>query len=56
MLELAQRLYFSIEKRGSRFNLYRDVDVRESVRREDLTLEEAEELLSTWTMRGFQGG
>ena len=56
MLELARQLYFSVEKRGSRFSLYRDVDVREPVRREDLTLEKAEELLSTWKMRGFHGG
>ena len=56
MLELAGRLWFKVEKRGSRYDFYRDTDVREPVRRDDLTLEEAEELLSTWKMRGFHGG
>jgi hypothetical protein len=56
MLDLAGRLYFRVEKRGSRYSLYRDVDVKEPVRREDLSLDEAEEVLSTWKVRGFHGG
>ena len=56
LLDLASRLYFTVEKRGGRYWLYRDVDVKEPVRREDLLLEEAEEVLKTWTMRGFHGG
>ena len=56
LLDLAARLYFKVEKRGSRFSLFRDVDVRRPVRRDDLTLKEAEELLETWKLRGFHGG
>jgi hypothetical protein len=56
MLELAGRLWFKVEKRGSRYDFYRDTDVSGPVRRDDLTLEEAEDLLSTWKMRGFHGG
>jgi hypothetical protein len=53
---LAAKLYFRLEKAGSRYSLYRDVDVREPVRREGLTLGEAEELLGTWKLRGEHGG
>ena len=56
MRDLAGRLYFNVEKRGSRYWLYRDVDVSKPVRRENLTLDEVEELLSTWKMHGFHGG
>ena len=56
MLDLAGQLYFTVEKRGTLYSLCRDVDVKEPVRREDLSLEEAEEVLKTWTMRGFHGG
>lgn len=56
MRNLAAQLFFDVEKHGSRFTLYRDMDASEPVRREDLTLEEAEELLDTWKLRGFHGG
>ena len=56
MDELAAKLLFRVEKHGSRYNLCRDVDVSSPVLREDLTLDEAEELLNTWKMRGFHGG
>jgi hypothetical protein len=56
MLELAGRLWFKVEKRGSLYDFYRDTDVSEPGRRDDLTLAEAEELLSTWKMWGFHGG
>ena len=56
LLDLAARLYFTVEKRGSRFSLFRDVDVRRPVRRDDLTIKQAEELLETWKLRGFHGG
>ena len=56
MRSLAAQLFFDVNKNGSRFTLYRDVDVSEPVRREDLTLEEAEELLDTWKLHGFHGG
>jgi hypothetical protein len=56
MRELAAQLFFEVEKQGDRFSLYRDVDVPAPVRRENLTLDEAEELLHTWQLRGFHGG
>lgn len=56
MRKLAAQLFFDVEKHGSRYTLYRDVDVPEPARREDLTLEEAETLLDTWKLHGFHGG
>jgi len=54
--QLAWKLFFTIEKEGSRFRLYRDADVSQPVRHEDLTLDEVEETLNTWKLRGFHGG
>jgi hypothetical protein len=54
--ELAAQLLFKLEKRGSRYSLYRDADVKSPVRHDNLALEEVEELLETWKMRGFHGG
>ena len=56
MYALATQLFFRVEKYGRRYDLCRDVDVREPVRRDSLTLAEAEELLGTWKMRGAHGG
>lgn len=56
MKKLAAQLMFTVEDHGSRFSLCRDVDVPTSVRGDNLTLEEAEELLQTWKLRGFHGG
>ena len=56
MKELAAQLLFKVEKHGDRFTLRRDADVPAPVRNDDLTLQEAEELLQTWTLRGFHGG
>jgi len=56
MRDLAGKLLFEVEKRGSRFTLSRNVDVSKPIRRENLTLDEAEELLNTWKLRGFHGG
>jgi hypothetical protein len=54
--QLATELLFRMEKEGDRFTLERDTDVRSPVRRENLTLDEVEELLETWKLRGFHGG
>jgi len=54
--ELASKLLFTIERRGSRFALYRDVDVPKPVRHDDLTLDEVEDILNTWKLRGPHGG
>lgn len=53
---LADKLLFKVEKSGDRFTLLRTVDVSQPVRHGRLTLSEAEELLSTWKLRGLQGG
>jgi hypothetical protein len=54
--ELASRLLFTLSKDGSRFSLFRDTDVPQPVRRRHLTLDEVEETLNTWKLRGFHGG
>lgn len=56
MNELAEQLMFKVEKHGERYSLCRDVDLPAPTRHNDLTLEEAEELLQTWKLRGFHGG
>jgi hypothetical protein len=53
---LADKLLFTVEKSGARFTLLRTVDVPEPVRGVGLSLEQAEELLATWKLRGLQGG
>jgi hypothetical protein len=54
--ELASRLLFELKNEDSRFALYRDVDVEEPVRRNGLTLDEVEDILNTWKLRGPHGG
>ena len=54
--ELASRLLFELKNEGSRFALYRDVYVEERVRRNGLTLDEVEDILNTWKLRGPHGG
>ena len=49
---LASRLLFTLAKEGSRFSLYRETDVPDSVRYDDLTLDEVEETLTTWKLQG----
>jgi hypothetical protein len=53
---LADQLLFTIDKKGKRFTLSRTADVSRPVKREGLSLDEAEELLATWKLRGLQGG
>jgi len=54
--DLADKLLFTVEKHGRGFTLSRTTDVSRPVRREGLSLDEAEELLTTWKLRGLQGG
>jgi hypothetical protein len=56
MRDLAAMLFFDVRKQGDRYTLSRDTDVAKPVRHENLTLDEAEALLSTWKLRGFHGG
>jgi hypothetical protein len=53
---LASKLFFTLSNQGSRFALYRDVDVSQPVRHDGLTLDEVEETLNTWKLRGPHGG
>ena len=53
---LAERLEFTVEKAGGRFNLARTSGVSRPVRADGLTLEQAEQLLNEWKLRGFHGG
>jgi hypothetical protein len=50
--ELASRLFFTLERKGAHFNLYRDADVPQPVCEEGLTLDEVEETLNRWKLRG----
>jgi hypothetical protein len=54
--KLAAQLLFRLERQGRRYSLCREADVPAPVRRDGLTLEEAEDLLNTWKLRGFHGG
>jgi hypothetical protein len=54
--ELANRLFFNLQKQGTRFTLTRDVDVPAPVRHENLTADEVEDVLNTWKLRGPHGG
>jgi hypothetical protein len=53
---LATELLFDVKKRGAGFTLTREADVSAPVRHENLTLDEAEEILNTWKLRGAHGG
>ena len=53
---LAKKLFFHVEKQGTRFTLTRTTDVSRPVRHEGMTIAEAENLLRTWKLRGLQGG
>jgi hypothetical protein len=56
MMVLAKRLQFQVEKHGSKYSLRRVADVSAPVEKENLGLEETEEFLNTWKLRGFHGG
>jgi hypothetical protein len=53
---LASQLFFTLKIEGQRFALYRDVDVPEPVRHDGLSLDEVEDILNTWKLRGPHGG
>lgn len=56
MRSLASQLLFTVERTGKRFTLARTIDVPEPVRRNALTLGEAEDFLRTWELGGLRGG
>lgn len=56
LCELADKLLFRVEKIGQRFTLTRTVGVSKPVIHEALTIEQAEDLLANWKLRGLGGG
>ena len=54
--QLASKLFFTLEHQGSRYDLYRNADVERPVRHEGLTLNEVEQILNRWKLRGPHGG
>ena len=56
MLNLAAQLFFRVEKEDGSYVLTRTADVDRPVREAGLSLEQAEELLNTWKLRGLHGG
>jgi hypothetical protein len=53
---LADKLLFRLEQSGDKFTLTRTADVSKPVRHENLSQDEAEDLLNTWKLRGLGGG
>jgi len=53
---LADRLQFTLLKAQNRYTLSRTADVPRPVCEEGLTLEQAEDMLQTWKLRGPHGG
>jgi hypothetical protein len=56
LFELAGKLMFDVKKDGERFSLRRTADTDQPVHQDGLSIEEAEEVLNTWKLRGFHGG
>jgi hypothetical protein len=54
--ELAEELQFSAEKHGDRFTLTRTAGLSRPERQSDLTLDQMEDLLRRWKLRGLGGG
>jgi hypothetical protein len=53
---LADRLAFTVVKTQGRYTLVRTADVARLVCEEGLTLDQAEDMLETWKLRGPHGG
>lgn len=53
---LADQLPFKVERRAAGFTLTRAADVSKPERHDRLTLDQAEELLGNWKLRGLGGG
>ena len=52
--DLAERLFFKLEKQGDRYSLRRDVG--EFAPQSNLGLDEVEQLLERWKLQGPHGG
>jgi hypothetical protein len=53
---LAEMLFFKMEKRPDGYYLAREVDVPAPAEFSGLTLDEVQETLNTWKLRGPHGG
>ena len=56
LFHLAGLLLFEVEKQGDSFTLTRTADTETPLYQGGLSLEEAEEVLNTWKLRGLHGG
>lgn len=52
--DLAERLFFDLEKQGDRFSLRRKIG--DHARRDNLTISEVEQVLERWKLEGPHGG
>jgi len=52
--DLAERMFFELEKHGDRFTLRRKIGERAT--RENLTIDEVEQVLERWKLEGPHGG
>ena len=52
--DLAERLFFKLEKQGDRYSLRQDVT--EFAPQNNLSLDEVEQLLERWKLQGPHGG
>jgi hypothetical protein len=52
--QLAEKLFFTLEKDGGRYRLQRKIGDRPE--RENLTLDQVEEVLERWKLEGPHGG
>jgi hypothetical protein len=53
---LAERLEFRMDGSGGRYTLTRTVDLSRVEREENLTLDQVQDLLDVWKLRGLGGG
>jgi len=56
LFHLAGLLLFEVEKQGDSFSVTRTADTETPLHQEGLSIEEAEEILNTWKLRGLHGG
>ena len=54
--ELAEKLQFSVKKEGDRFTLVRTADLERPECESGLTLDQVEDVLRRWKLRGLGGG
>jgi hypothetical protein len=56
LFELAGKLMFDVKKDGDNFSLTRSADTEQPVHQDGLSIDQAEEMLNTWKLRGPHGG